>query len=343
MGSPLSPVIANLYMENLESRALADMPTPPKFYMRYVDDIDMICRKADTDSIIHHLNSQDPAIGFTVEKEDGCLPFLDALQYRGQEGEILVKVYRKKTHTDQYLHFESEHPIEHKLSVVNTLIHRANTISTSEEEKISEKENIRKALNTCGYPNWVINKGTRIVEEPEKRKEKPQGEKKKKGLAVIPYVKGLGEKIKRILKSHNVATAFKPHTTLRSSLVAPKDKIKKDNKTGVVYHIKCKCGEDYIGETERQFKDRFPEHHRRSSIDKSAMATHIHGANHAIDKEFSLLDQEENWHRRGVKEAINIRRHRPTLNRDEGRYQLSHVWDRIIRGDQAARPAVSDQ
>ena len=112
-------------------------------------------------------------------------------------------------------------------------MYRANVISTTEEEKIREKENIKKALNTCRYPNWVINNGSRIVEEPERRKEKPQGEKKKKGLAVIPYVKGLGEKIKRILKGHNVSTAFKLHTTLRNSLVAPKDKIKKDNMTGV--------------------------------------------------------------------------------------------------------------
>ena len=74
-------------------------------------------------------------------------------------------------------------PIEHKLSVVNTLKHHRGEV------------NIKKALNTCGYPNWAINNGTRIVEEPERRKEKPQVEKKKKGLAVIPYVKGLGLKI----------------------------------------------------------------------------------------------------------------------------------------------------
>ena len=38
MGSPVSPIVANLFMEAFESKALSSYPTPPCFWGRYVDD-----------------------------------------------------------------------------------------------------------------------------------------------------------------------------------------------------------------------------------------------------------------------------------------------------------------
>ena len=221
MGSPLSPVIANLYMESLEEKALSTMTQPPRFYMRYVDDTFMINIKQNRDSTLKHLNSIDKDIQFTHEvEENSSLPFLDALVNRNSEGKIIVSVYKKSTHTDQYLNYKSEHPQEHKNSVINTLMHRAEHLCTMKETQEEEKESVRKALNRCGYPRWVIAR-----REKERKKIRPErdssGEKKNKGLAVIPYVKGLGEKIRRVLQSENITTAFKPHTTLRNMLVAP--------------------------------------------------------------------------------------------------------------------------
>ena len=40
---------------------------------------------------------------------------------------------------------------------------------------------------------------------------------------------------------------------------------------------------------------------------------------------------EEDWYKRGVKEAVAIRKINPTLNKDKGRHKLSPIYDQLIR------------
>ena len=52
--------------------------------------------------------------------------------------------------------------------------------------------------------------------------------------------------------------------------------------------------------------------------------------NHVIDWESAqLVEREGDWKTRGIKEAIVIRKV-PNMNRDEGRYQLSHLYDDLL-------------
>jgi hypothetical protein len=48
---------------------------------------------------------------------DGHLAFLDLNVHRTVEGKLETDVYRKPTHTDKYLSYDSHHPVSHKRSV----------------------------------------------------------------------------------------------------------------------------------------------------------------------------------------------------------------------------------
>ena len=124
MGSPVSPIVANLYMEYLEQKALSTAPHPPKFWHRYVDDTFVIHKEANKQGFLQHINSVDPAIRFTVEdnKEDGSIPFLDTIVKPEVDGSLSITVYRKPTHTDQYLQWDSHHHLSAKFSVIQTLL-----------------------------------------------------------------------------------------------------------------------------------------------------------------------------------------------------------------------------
>ncbi|KAI8490958.1 hypothetical protein Bbelb_313770 [Branchiostoma belcheri] len=100
------------------------------------------------------------------------------------------------------------------------------------------------------------------------------------------------------------------------------------------------CQETYIGETERSLKTRFLEH-RRPSSNTSEVSQHIHiespGHTVTLDK-VRILDTEKDYFVRGVKEAIYIRAHQPSLNRDGGRYRLPATIDALLTSSRFRLP-----
>ena len=84
MGSPLSPVVANLFIEDLEERALNTTAFQPKLWIRYIDDTFVICSHGNAKLKLFHqyLNHQNTSIQFTIEEEKEKIPFLDVLVKR---------------------------------------------------------------------------------------------------------------------------------------------------------------------------------------------------------------------------------------------------------------------
>ena len=147
MDPPVSPVLANLYMEAFEDRA-------------FVDDTFVILKKDHKEEFLQHINSVDPAIQFTTEEqnEDGSMPFLDILVTPQEDGTLTSKVYRKPTHTDQYLQWDSHHNLACKYSVINTLTHRAKEVCSNSQLLKEELHHLECALTKCKYPRWAFQK-----------------------------------------------------------------------------------------------------------------------------------------------------------------------------------------
>ncbi|KAI8496553.1 hypothetical protein Bbelb_258520 [Branchiostoma belcheri] len=288
----------------------------------------------------------DPDIKFTTEEEQNkTLPFLDTLTVVKDDGSLDIRIYRKPTHTDQYLNFSSNHPLEHKLGVIRTLFHRADTIITNPQDREAEKEHITQALLNCGYPKWAVSKATAPKRSTtDRNRQSNSSTRQNRGLVVLPYVKNTSEALRRIFGTHGVKTCFKPTRTLRQLLVAPKDRTPKEQKCGVIYHIRCAgqnirgpCPETYIGETERSLKTRFLEH-RRPSSNTSEVSQHIHiespGHTVTLDK-VRILDTEQDYFVRGVKEAVYIRL---LITLRNHRIILYKLWDSAEVARREPRP-----
>ena len=144
-----------------------------------------------------------------------------------------------------------------------------------------------------------------------------------------------------------VQTHFKPKNTIRQALVSVKDKSSIENRSGVVYYVNCnECKQDYVGETARTLKYRFAEH-RRPSNKKSPVQKHIKKYGHTFNwPEAAILGYDQDWLRRGVREAINIMKTNPVLNENRGRYDIPKVYHRLLdpggEGEQDPVPTTSD-
>ena len=121
-----------------------------------MDDTFVIQKEENKQNFLQHITSVDLAIQFTLEnKEYGAIPFLDMIVEPDTDGKLSTTVYRKPTHTDQYLQLDSNSA---KYSVISTLASRAKTVCSNLEILQKEMELLGKALTNCKYPKWVLDK-----------------------------------------------------------------------------------------------------------------------------------------------------------------------------------------
>ena len=83
-GSPLDPVLANIFMCHFEEKWLTKSRFSPSLWFRYVDDtFTMFDSKDNANEFLSFLNSRHNSIKFTIEfEEDNKIPFLDILLKR---------------------------------------------------------------------------------------------------------------------------------------------------------------------------------------------------------------------------------------------------------------------
>ena len=133
MGSPLSPVVANFFMQKFEEEAIKSSTHQPSVWLRYV-----IWNHGDKElsNFLGHLNSLHPSIQFTMEIDaNSSLPFLDVLVTRKENHKLGHTVYRKPTHTDRYKN--SNHHPRQKTCIIKTLTEWA--LCICKPEKLTEE------------------------------------------------------------------------------------------------------------------------------------------------------------------------------------------------------------
>ena len=230
---------------------------------------------------------------------------------------------------------DSHHAISSKYSVIGTLHHRANTICSSNELLQHEEHHLEKVLTKCKYPVWALNRvkirmKTPAHENQQKNKSCMTGNQKQNPYIVVPYYKGLSESLKRTCQKYGVQVYFKGGNTIKSLLMAPKDKDPLMKKSGVIYRYKCdrvECDEEYIGESSRTFGERFKEHQKAPS----PIFDHYNTTGHKISIEnFDIVGREDQNLPRTIKEALYIRAIDPSLNRNIGKYHLPHTWEEVL-------------
>ena len=156
-------------------------------------------------------------------------------------------VYRKPTHTDQHLHWDSNHFITAKQPAYNTLVHRAKIVSHNQEELYKELEYIKKALQACQFPPWALKQLQHKVNRKKNQHsnhnrnststDNSNNNNHKNMTIVVPYIQGIGEKFKKACHSRDIQGHFKGTNTLKTLLFKLKDKENKLQKSEVIYHF----------------------------------------------------------------------------------------------------------
>ena len=259
MGSPLGPLLADIFMTKLERGPLRCHIETLSHYYRYVDDIFCTAETdKDLDYLLEHFNSAHPAVKFTLEKESNDqLAFLDVLLSRREDGTIRRAVYRKQTHSGQYINFHSFVPMRDKRNLVKSLTYRAHKIC-SEDTLENELKNVRSMLQDNGYPERFLDKNMIL---PTEKLATPTVEKKLLYIT-LPY-KGeaeaemISQKLKQAVnRTYNAASLRCLFSRTPLLKIQIKDKLPRQTNSMVVYSFRCTFEASYIGRTARQLSNR---------------------------------------------------------------------------------------
>ena len=190
------------------------------------------------------------------EGDSGSIAFLDTTIPRNENVSITTGLFRKATHADKYLQFNSHHPNQHKCSVVQTLQDRAKNFPSSKIERRKQRDHLVNVLMDNGYPVSLINSTVQ-------QRSQISFQRDYQSSIVLPCVQRVSERIARTLNGQHIKVAYKTIRTVASILKKPKDKLNKELFTAIAYKINCKnCEKVYIGQSNPALKTRIKEHKR---------------------------------------------------------------------------------
>ena len=306
MGSPLSAVIACLYMELLEIEKILPNLPPGATWIRYVDDV--FCstdNPEDPDNILQIINNIDDTIKFTMEKEkDNILPFLDVKVIKNEIGILSFDVYRKPTNKESYLNFYSGHNDHIKFGVMIGFFLRAYRVCDAFYLDL-EITRIYDSFLKLHYPRFLISaahKKARIIFYNPKIKKKQC-----KTTIILPEC-NTSNNIKSLLNKEYQFVQKTYNTIGKYTRRVPG---KPKNSEAGVYKIPCNdCDSIYIGETGKSLSIRIKQHKQayNRADNNNAMFVHAWTKDHTINwPEAALIIKCQDPTKRKLTEAALIK------------------------------------
>ena len=128
MGSPLAPVLANIFMGFYESKWLNEYSLhKPKFYLRYADDIlAAFDKEQDLLNFLNFLNKRHPNIKFMIEKQiNNSIAFLDVFTSSINNQNLTLQTCHKSTYMGLLFNFKSFTSFSYEISLIKCLIDRS--------------------------------------------------------------------------------------------------------------------------------------------------------------------------------------------------------------------------
>ncbi|XP_050498525.1 uncharacterized protein LOC126886857 [Diabrotica virgifera virgifera] len=291
MGNPLSPLLADLFLNNLEVNIFDNNSSNQNsfqkilYWFRYVDDVLAIIdgNSTDAENILYLLNNLHPAINFTLETESNkSINFLDLTLTR-MDSKLIFSVFRKPTQTDHTIPRSSNHPFQQKMASFYCYIHRLLSLPLSDTNFNSELDIIKQLAYSNGYSPTLVDNILNKLRSKRNRSLAYNPVLNNSTTAVmyrsISYIGYPSDNIAKILNNiPNLKLSFKCKENIKSIFSHTKDKIGKTSKSGI-YKLSCgDCPVTYVGRTMRPLETRIKEH--LSKIDKSSFGNHLHASKH---------------------------------------------------------------
>ena len=336
MGSPLGPVLANIFMCHFEEKWVLSNNSRPSVWFRYVDDtFTLFESKHAAIRFLQFLNNCHANIKFTVEfEENSTIPFLDVLITRHSHT-FSTSVYRKKTFAGLYTKWDSFTPRKYKINLIRTLTFRCFRICSSPSLLRSSLSELRKLLSQNGYPAGIVNYNINDVlnRQQNRQREQTTTVPKKEILVILPFLGLQSNVITKQLKACinkcygciDLRVIFQSNHRIKS-FFPYKDRFNRSQMSKVVYKASCwDCQDFYIGKTKRRLHDRKTEHFKAitSTSHAFAIADHVTSTGHNFKWDhFEILAKGRSDVHCKIKETLLIRDLKPALNENVGSEKL---------------------
>lgn len=307
MGSPLSPVIANLALLQLENDIMLNLNFEVPLYVRYVDDI-LLCLPQDRiQQVANEFNSYNERLKFTIEIPSGTsINFLDITIFL-QNDRFVTNWFRKETWSGRYLNFFSYTPLKYKISVITSMVDRAILLSDLQfhEQNLSL---ILKTLSNNNYPPKFVNKVMRkrqhnlLINNSQHNRNMPNTPIEHTSFVKLPFDAFLERHTTKILKELDITPAWHSFSSLRTIFSTVKDVEDPLSQSGLVYKICClDCNAVYLGETKQYLSKRIYQHKHhisKSNTLHSALVQHSVEYQHSFDFDNTLILHRCNTHKK---------------------------------------------